>query len=307
MINILLYTTVVLIWGSSWIMIPYQVGVVPVQASVAYRLIIAAVLLFGWTAIRRLPLRFSFRNHLFIALQGALIFSTNFFLLYMATDYLATGLISVVFSTASALTMLFNALKLKRMPTLRMLVGVILGFCGMMIIFWPEVAGFSLGTGAGFGLLLSLGGTICFSLGSIVTARNQAAGLSMYGSTAWGMLYGVVLLSVFLTISGNHFSFDPAWPYMASLLYLAVVGSVVGFASYFTLLRRIEAERAAYATVLFPVVALSLSTLFEGYQWTATVFIGVVLTLLGNVFVLMKPEKFEKRILKKTQQINPVP
>lgn len=291
MINILLYTTVVLIWGSSWIMIPYQVGVVPVEASVAYRLIIAALLLFGWAAIRRLPLRFSLYEHLFIAVQGALIFSTNFFLLYLATDYLATGMISVVFSTASAMILLFNALKLRRPPVLRMMAGVLLGIIGISIIFWPELTGFNFGTGAGLGLLLAFGGTICFALGSMVTARNQAAGISMFGSTAWGMVYGVALLSVFLTISGKRFTFDPAWPYMASLIYLALIGSVAGFSSYFTLLQRIKPERAAYATVLFPIVALSLSTLFENYQWTAAAFIGVSLTLLGNVFVLMQPNE----------------
>ena len=294
MINILLYTAVVLIWGSSWIMISFQIGEVPVEASVAYRQAIAALIMFGWAALRRLPLRFSLRDHLFIALQGALILSTNFYLLYRAADYLTTGLIAVIFSTASAVTMLLNALRFRRFPTLRMMVGVALGTFGITLIFWPEVAGFNFGAGAGLGLLLSIGGTLCFSLGSVVSARNQAAGLSMIGSTAWGMVYGVALLTIFLTVSGKRFAFDPAWPYVASLLSLAIVGSAIGFASYFTLLRRIETERAAYATVLFPIVALSLSTLFEGYQWTIAVCIGVILTLLGNVFVLMKPKATPK-------------
>lgn len=291
MTNFLLYAAVVLIWGSSWIMIPHQVGVVPVGASVAYRLVIAALLFFGWAAVKRQPLRFSFQDHLFMALQGALIFSTNFFLLYMATDHLATGMISVVFSTASAMILLFNAVKLRKLPAMRMVTGVGLGICGISIIFWPAVSSFNFSSGAGLGMLLAIGGTTSFSLGSLVAARNQAAGLSTHGSTAWGMLYGVALLSIFLTCNGDYFAFDPSWPYVASLLYLALVGSVAGFASYFTLLRRIKPERAAYVTVLFPVVALILSTLFESYQWTGAACLGVVLTLSGNVFVLKQPRQ----------------
>jgi drug/metabolite transporter (DMT)-like permease len=224
-----------------------------------------------------------------MALQGSLIFSTNFFLFYLAAAYITTGLISVVFSTASALTLLFNALLLRRPPPPRVLLGAALGVFGISIIFWPEVGGFATASGAGLGLLLSIGGKICFSLGSIVSARNQAAGLSMRGSTAWAMAYGVILLSVFVIANGKSFKFNPELPYVVSLLYLSVFASVIGFVSYFTLLGRINAERAAYATVLFPIVALSISTLFEGYQWTAVAFIGVLLTLTGNVFVLMQP------------------
>ena len=291
MVNILLYAAVVLIWGSSWIMITYQIGVVPVQASIAYRLAISAFILFVWAALKRQPLRFSFQDHLYLALQGTLIFSTNFFLFYTAADYISTGLISVVCSTASAMTVVFNSLRLQRLPSLRLLAGAVLGVIGISIIFWPELSTFNFGSGAGLGLLLSVGGTISFSLGSIVSARNQAAGLSSFGSIAWGMVYGVALLIIYLNLYGERFDFDPAFPYVGSLLYLAVVGTVIGFVSYFTLLGRIQAERAAYATVLFPVVALSLSTLFEGYQWTVAVFFGVSLTLLGNFFVLMEPRK----------------
>jgi len=288
MTGFLLYATVVLVWGSTWILIKLQLGSVPVEASVAYRFVIAALLMFGWVLLRRLPLRFSLRDHLFIALQGLLIFSTNFFLLYLAGNYLTTGLIAVVFSTASVQTMLFNALLQRRLPAPGRLFGALLGIFGIGVIFWPELAGMALGGSAGLGLLLSIGGTASFALGSIVSARNQAAGLSLRGSTAWGMTYGAGLLALFALLRGEDFTFDPSVPYVASLLYLAVFGSVVGFACYLALLGRIGAERTAYATVLFPVVALGLSTLFEGYVWTLTAFAGVLLTFAGNLLVLRR-------------------
>ncbi|MDX1426150.1 MAG: DMT family transporter [Kiloniellales bacterium] len=284
-----LYLAVVLVWGTTWIMISFQIGVVPPEVSVAYRFAIAAALMFAWAGLRGLPLRFRARDHLFIALQGALIFSTNFVLFYLAALDLATGLLAVVFSTASILTMLFSAVRQRRPPPARALGGAALGSCGIALVFWPEIAAFSLSSGAGLGLVLSLGGTVSFSLGGLVAARNQAAGLSVRGTTAWAMTYGTVLLSLFVAARGARFTFDPSFAYVGSLAFLAVVGSVVAFACYFALLERIGPERSAYATVLFPVVALVVSTLFEGYQWTAMALVGVALTLAGNLLVLARP------------------
>jgi len=285
----LLYLTVVVIWGTTWFMISFQIGMVPPEVSVAYRFAIAAALMFAWCALRGLPLRFAPRDHVFIVLQGALIFSTNFVLFYLAAVDLTTGLLAVVFSTASIMTLVITALRRRRAPPLRALLGAGLGSCGIVLVFWPEIAGLSLASGAGLGLLLALGGTLSFSLGGLVAARNHVAGLSVRGSTAWAMAYGTVLLSLFVLVRGESFGFDPRLPYIGSLLYLAVFGSVVAFACYFALLGRIGPERSAYATVLFPIVALIISTLFEGYQWTATALAGVALTLLGNLLVLSRP------------------
>jgi drug/metabolite transporter (DMT)-like permease len=285
----LLYLAVVAIWGTTWIMIKFQIGVVPPEVSVAYRFAIAALLMFAWVAFRRLPLRFSLRDHLFIALQGVLIFSTNFVLFYLAAVTLATGLLAVVFSTASIMTLMLTAALHRRRPSARTALGALLGCSGIALVFWPEIAAFSLGSGAGLSLLLSLGGTLSFSLGGLVAARNQAAGLSVRGSTAWAMAYGTLLLTLFVMVRGASLSFDPALPYVGSLLYLAVFGSVIAFACYFALLARIGAERSAYATVLFPIVALTISTLFEDYTWSTTALAGVALILAGNLLVLTGP------------------
>ncbi len=289
MITTLLYTAVVLIWGSTWLAVRHQVGVVPPEASVAYRIGLAALLMFAWTMIRRLPLRFSLREHLFMALQGALIFSTNFFLFYHAASYLTTGLIAVIFSTASAMTMIINSILTKQKPSSPVVFGALFGVLGIGCIFYEELLKLSLQSDVLFGVLLSIGGTFSFSAGSIVSARNRQMGLSICGNTSWAMLYGTLLLTLFLFCSGHSFTFDPHYPYIVSLLYLSIIGSVVAFAAYFALLGRIKAERSAYATVLFPLVALSLSTLFEGYQWTVSAIIGVFIILLGNKMVYGKP------------------
>ena len=286
--SVFLYAVVVLIWGSTWIAVAYQVGVVPPEASVAYRIGLAAIFMFAWTLARRLPLRFSAKDHFFMALQGALIFSSNFFLFYNAAAFLTTGFIAVIFSMASAMTTIINAVVMRRWPSLRVSLGAVLGILGIVMIYSDELLQFSIHSDKLLGVVLSLGGTVCFSLGSIVSARNRQAGLPVSGNTAWAMFYGFLLLAVFLFTSGHHFTFDPRLPYTISLLYLSIVGSIIAFAAYFALLGRIDAERAAYATVLFPIVALSLSTAFEGYQWTVPALIGVIIILTGNLLVLKK-------------------
>lgn len=284
MTTFLIYAAVVMIWGSTWIMVRYQVGVVPPEISVTYRIAISSALMFCWAWAKRQPLRRSFSEHGFMALQGALIFSTNFFLLYMAASHLTTGVISVVFSTAATVTLAIK-LFMGHRPAPLAVCGAALGVVGVGILFWPQVSNLAVSTGAGKGLLLSLGGTVSFSLGSLITARNQSAGITGPGCIAWAMGYGALLLTAMAFFNGHRFTFDPAAPYVLSLLYLAVIGSFLAFAAYFALLKRIETERAAYATVLFPVVALSLSTLFEGFQWHAAEFSGVAITLVGNLLV----------------------
>ena len=281
-----LYAAVVLIWGSTWIMVKFQIGTVPPEVSVAYRIGSAALIMFVWSGLVKARQRLSGHDHLFVAIQGALIFSTNFFLLYLAAAHLTTGLIAVVFSTASVMTIGVKTLFMGYRPTSRMVTGAMLGVLGIGIVFWPQVAGFTASAGGRLGLLLSAGGTLSFSIGSIVSARNQARGLSGPGYTAWSMAYGAILLSLYALAIGNGFAFDTAPAYMGSLLYLSVVGSVIGFGCYFALLKRINAERAAYTTVLFPIIALMLSTLFEGYRWSPAAFAGVALTLVGNLLVV---------------------
>ncbi len=286
MTNVLLYAVTVLVWGSTWLAIKFQLGVVAPEVSLAYRFALAAAIMFCWVGTKGFRLRFGWRDHVCFALTGAFMFSTNFYVFYLAAFDLTTGLLAVIFSTVSIMNIANGALFLGRRVTPRVLVGALCGTMGIAVIFWPELAGFDLDGAGTRGLLLAVGGALCFSLGNMVSARNQARGLPVVSANAWGMAYGTLLLFVFALLSGAAFNFDPAFPYVASLLYLAVFGSVVAFAAYLTLLGRIGAERSAYATVLFPVIALGLSTFFESYLWTPGAVLGVGLVLLGNALAL---------------------
>ncbi|MCW5874180.1 MAG: EamA family transporter [Anaerolineales bacterium] len=289
--NTFLYVIPVLIWGSTWLAIKFQLGTVPPELSVAYRFLLAALILFVYSKWRGLNLRFSRSEHLFMALQGLLLFSLNYVMVYFAELYVTSGLVAVLFSALIILNVLFGALFLRSPVSSRVLLGAFVGVLGVALIFWPEVASLQIEGMRLLGITLGILAALCASLGNIVSARNQRAGLPVIQANAYGMLYGSLATLVFALVRGVDFIFDPSLGYVGALLYLAVFGSVIAFGSYLTLLGRIGADRAAYVNVMVPMIALALSVVFEGLQLGVVEFAGVALVLLGNVIVVGRRQR----------------
>jgi drug/metabolite transporter (DMT)-like permease len=220
-----------------------------------------------------------------------LLFSTNFYLIYLGTQYLTSGLVAVIFSLVIVFN-IFGAAILFRTPLeARVLLGAALGMAGLAVVFWPEIAGFDLSKDGTRGLMLVLAGTLSASCGMLTSAWNQSRrALPVVQTNAYGMVYGAALTVLLCLFGGAPFAFDPAPVYIGALLHLAIFATVTGFWSYLTLVGRIGAGRAGYVTAVFPLVALALSTLFEDYVWSAGAAAGVALILLGNVVVLRKPK-----------------
>jgi drug/metabolite transporter (DMT)-like permease len=286
MTNALLYAATVAIWGTSWIAIKLQLGVVAPEVSVAYRFALAAALLLLFCLATGRRLRFSRRAHGRMALQGLLLFCTNFYLVYLGSQYLPSGLVSVAFSTLSLMSIGFGTLLFGAPLRPRVLAGAAVGLAGIVLVFWPEVTAFDLSRQGTVGLLLSLAGTASAALGMLLSGRNQLEGLPLVQTNAFGMAYGAAFMAGLAVATGRPFAFDPAPAYALSLVWLAVFASVVAFSCYLSLVGRIGADRAAYASVLFPLVALTISTVWEDFRWTAPAVAGVVLVLAGNVLVL---------------------
>lgn len=289
----LLYGATVLIWGSTWLAIKMQLGTVAPQLSVGYRFAIAAAVLLSWCALRGKSLKFSPRNHFWIALQGLLLFSGNYYVFYLASAIMTTGLVAVAFSTIVAMNIFFAAVFFKTPVSPRVFLGAALGIGGLALVFWPEIRGFELAGHGVHGLALCLLATMIASLGNMAAVRNIKAGLPVMQTNAVGMAYGAGFMLAFAAMSGVPFVFDTSWRYIGSILYLALFGSVVAFGCYVTLLRLIGAGRAAYATVLFPIIALTLSTFFEGYRFAHIAVLGVGLVLGGNVLVLARRSQLD--------------
>ena len=290
MSNVMLYLTTVFIWGTTWIAITFQLGPADPVVSVAYRYIVAATLLVFWCRWKGKSLLFSPADHLFLALQGAVLFGFNYWLFYLCESFIPSGLAAVLFSTIMLMNVANGALFLKSPVRLPVLFGGIIGLLGITLVFAPEFSGFSLENKTAKGVLYGVGATWLASTGNILSARNQKRGLPVMETNAIGMGYGALLMTGMALFTGKSFVFPVTLPYALSLMYLAVFGSILAFGCYLTLVGNIGADRAGYASLLFPVVALLLSTLFEGYRWTPSAITGVGLILLGN-FVMMQGKR----------------
>ncbi|NQW01016.1 MAG: EamA family transporter [Rhodospirillales bacterium] len=290
MTNILLYLTTVAVWGSSWLAIKYQLGTVAPEVSVAYRFVLAATFMLGYCALSGRRLRFDAGDHLRMAFQGVMLFGTNYYLLYLASQYLTTGLVAVLFSTVVVFSILGNAALFRTAISGRVAFGGLLGVSGITLVFWQDLAAFDLSTRTSLGLLLAIGGTLAAAIGMLSSALYQKRGLPVIETTSIAMAYGAIYMTGIALISGKPFVVDVSPAYLGSLAFLAVFASVIGFSCYLTLLGRIGADRASYATVLFPIIALSLSMVFENFQWTTAALMGTALILLGNLFILGKPK-----------------
>ncbi|GAG28693.1 unnamed protein product, partial [marine sediment metagenome] len=247
-----------------------------------------SALMFSWVIVRKARLRFSLREHMSFAATGLFMFSTNFLCFYYAGEYLVSGLLSVVFSLASIVNIALAAMFLGQRPGIRTIGGAALGITGIALMFWPEISGTSLNTDALTGLFLCVCGTLCFCTGNMLSAGLQRRKTPVLSATAWGMIYGTGVCVFYALIFGKSFSFEWTQTYIGSLVFLSVVSTVLAFACYLTLLGRIGSGRAAYATVMFPILALVLSTFVEGYQWSVLSLTGLAFALAGNFIVLSR-------------------
>ena len=286
--NLVLYGLTVVFWGTSWIAITFQLGVVEPEVSVVYRFAIASAVLMGWCWFKGLPMRFGWRAHRIMLLQGALLFSLNYILFYFAVGFIPSGLASVTFSTIVGWNILFAALFFGTPVRRHVVVGAVFGLLGMVMVFWEDLSALDLAAGGLIGFGLALPATVIVSLGNMVSAQLQRSGLPVVQTTAFGLVYGGAMTTVVALVRGLPFTFEHTALYAGTLVFLAVFPTVLGFVFYLTLLGRLGTDRAAYATVLFPIIALSLSTFFEDFEWTALSLAGVAVVLIGNVVVLGK-------------------
>ncbi|MBV8567004.1 MAG: DMT family transporter [Methylobacteriaceae bacterium] len=284
----LLYVLVVFAWSTSWIALKLQLGTVAPEVSIALRFAIAALLMFGWASLSGVRLAFPLSEHLRFALLGVLLFGTNFVLFYYGGLSTPSGLLAVVFSCAALFNLILSAAIFRQRPERSVAFGAVLGFAGVLAMFAPRIFSAGLDGSALGGLALCVLGTLSFCLGNMVSVAVQRSGIGVISANSWGMAYGALFLALVALLRGLPFTIEPSLAYLGSLIWLSTVSSVLAFAAYLTLLGRIGAARAGYSTVMFPVFALLISTVVEGYVWTPIALVGLVLALAGNFIVLRK-------------------
>lgn len=274
------------IWGSTWLVITFQLGVVPPEVSVVWRFLLAGLVLLAFCAATGRPLRFTRSDHALLALQGLLMFCLNYVTIYWAEQHIVSGLVAVAFSMLTFMSLYAQRLTFATPISARAMVGAMVGVGGVVVLFLPELAKSGSDRDTVLGTLLALAGTLFAALGGMVAGRVTQRGLPIIPTSGWGMLYGAAATAIIAVFTGAQWTFDARPTYVLSLLYLALVGTVVAFLCYLTLMRKVGMAKSSYVSVITPVVAIALSALFEGYRFTWFTAVGVAMAMAGNAIAM---------------------
>jgi len=281
---LLQFAVVTLIWGSTWLVIRDQIGTVPPSWSVAYRFLIAGVVMMGVCLATGRSLKAAAPAHGFFLAMALFQFTLNFNFVYRAEAYVTSGLVAVAFALLVVPNAALAWVFLKQRITLRFAWGATLGIVGVSLLFWQEFG--NVGSGVGIGLALTLLGVLSASVGNVLQAGERGRSLDIMVTLAWSMLYGGIGNAMFAWGVSGPPTFETTPTYIAGLLYLAVFASALAFSIYYDMIRAVGPARAAYSSVVVPFVAMALSTLFEGYRWSPVAFVGVALAVAGLYIAL---------------------
>lgn len=288
--NVMLYLAVVVIWGTTWIAIFLQqeAADTPVLVAVFWRFLLASLVMLALLKLLRRLRTLDTRDHLFCLLQGCCVFGFNFVCFYHAAAWISSGLESVIFSMA----VLYNALNswifFRQRPSFRLFPAAVLGLGGIIALFWHDIQAADPAPQLLWGVGLSALGTLGFSFGNMISMRHQRRQRDVLTTNSYAMFYGAMVMAALALINGDSLAPALNFQWLGAMSYLAMFGSVLGFGAYFTLVGRIGASQAAYSTLLFPLVALTLSTLYEGYHWHSNAIVGLVMILAGNMVMFVR-------------------
>lgn len=284
--TVLPFIAVTLIWGSTWIVIRDQLAGVPPAWSVTYRFAIACAVMFAYARATRAPLGLSARDQLFALAMGAAQFVFNFNFVYLAIAHLTSGLVGLMFALLVIPNAILARVFLGQRVSAGFLTGSAVAIAGVGLLFANELARAPIGNQVALGIGLTAIGVLSASVANVMQASDRARRLPMATLLAWGMLWGALIDGVWAWTTAGPPVIDTRLGYLAGVAYLGLFASAIAFTLYFTLIRAIGPARAAYSGVIVPVIALILSTIFEGYVWSWQAAAGAALSLVGLVIAL---------------------
>lgn len=295
MSNLVLFSLVVLIWGSTWIAITFQLGEVDPLLSVGYRFTLAVIMLGLWCWWKKLPLKLPAHIHVKMAAVGLSLYTLDYSLLYASQQYIISALVALASSCIIYMNVLQRRIFLGKAFRSEVLIGATLGLVGLGLIFYPEFTQVKADHLLLLGIALAMGSFYFASLGNVISERILDHGTPVVQMNFWSMAYGLVFIYSAAWYKGAEFVVPSQIEYYISLVYLAVFGSVLAFGAYMKLLQQMGSDKASFVVLVYPLVALLISTLFERYQWTLLAMLGVVTILVGNAIAMNKLPNFIKR------------
>lgn len=286
--TIFLFISTLIVWGPTWYIIKFQLGIVDPMTSVFYRFFLSSIIILVFCVLKKINLRFSLKEHFFIAALGVSLFNINYVLFYLSTVHLISGFVALCFSSILFLNVINNIIFKGKFPKIMTLVGGFIGTLGLLFIFYDEIINFEFSKGTSIGILLGVLATYFASIGNLISEYTSKIKLNVIAVTGYGMLYGSITLLIYLLVTGIELNFDFSYRYVSSLLYLAIFGSVFGFILYLSVIKNIGANDAAYIAIIMPLIALIISTIFEDLEWDLNLYVGAILVLFGNILILKR-------------------
>ena len=293
--NGVLFAICTLIWGSTWIAITYQIGHTAETLAVAWRYTLAALCLGLFCAVRGLPFKLPLHIHIKMAGVGFFLYCLNYTLLYMAQAHIISALLALMSSSIIYFNVVLRRWWLKQPIRLEVVVGATLGLAGIVCMFVPEFSKVSMDAALAAGVSIAFVSFFSASIGNVISERILTSGTPVIQMNFYAMSYAMVMLYITAWVTNETLVVPTAPEFYISLLYLALFGSVLAFGSYMKLLKQIGADKAAYVVLVYPIVALVISTFFEGYTWSWLSVLGVVVVLVGNAIAMGKVPMFMRR------------
>ncbi len=280
------FVLVALIWGSTWLVIKDQISQVPPGWSITWRFVVATMAMFMLAKFQGHSLRLGRAGQMLALAVGVTQFCGNFNFVYRAELHLTSGIVAVMFALLMVPNAFFGRLLLGQPITRRFMAGSAIALVGIAMLLVHEARIAPLEGKIGLGVLLTIGGILSASVANVIQAGDTGRKLALPSLLAWAMLYGTLCDAVLAWAISGPPVFDMRAEYGAGIAYLAIAGSVVTFPLYYRLVREIGPGRAAYNGVIVVIVAMVLSTLFEGYQWSVLAGCGGAVALVGMVVAL---------------------
>ncbi len=281
------FALVTLIWGSTWLVIRDQLAVVPPSWSVTYRFVVAGIAMAVVAIVKGERFSLDARGWAFAAAIGVLQFCLNFNFVYRAEHYITSGLVAVVFAILLVPNALFARIVLGQRMGGQLIVGSAVAMAGIALLFLHEARTGPAGAGA---TLAGIGFTACAilaaSIANVLQATPTARLYPMTATLAVAMLIGAGIDGAIAWWLTGPPVFEARPAYWAGIAYLGLAASALAFPLYYRVLRVIGPAKAAYSSVIVPVIAMLLSTLFEGYHWSPLAGAGAALAGVGLVIAL---------------------
>jgi len=281
------FILVTLIWSSTWIVIRDQLGNVPPSWSVCYRFLLAGSAMAIFARLRGLPLNIGGRGLAFAGLLGTAQFVMNFNFVYRAEHYLTSGVVAVIYAMLLIPNSILAYLFFRQPVSRAFIAGSGVALAGIALMLTHEYHGARVRPDMVLlGAAFSIAGLLSASAANVMQGMEIARRLPMVAVLAWAMLIGAAVDGLFAWATAGPPVIEMRLGYLAGIAWLGLAGSVVTFPLYFRLIQQMGAGRAAYTSVLIPVIAMLISTLVEGYRWTALAGAGALLAIAGMVLAL---------------------